>query len=133
MSENLDLVRSIYAAWERGDFTSVGWAHPQIEWVMVDGPTPGRRTGAGSASREFGGFLTAWEHLYIRSESVRKLDDGRVLALFHFGGRGKSSGVEIAQIGSDGAHVFCLRSGKVVRIDAYWDRDRALADLGLKE
>jgi ketosteroid isomerase-like protein len=61
------------------------------------------------------------------------LDGTRVLALFRFGGRGKSSGVRVGEIGSEGAHVFHLRDDKVARIDAYWNRDRALADLRLEE
>jgi hypothetical protein len=41
VSEDVKLVRSLYADWERGDYTSSEWAHPEIEWVIVDGPDPG--------------------------------------------------------------------------------------------
>jgi ketosteroid isomerase-like protein len=78
MSENLDLVRSIYAAWERGDYGSPKWAHPEIEFTFADGPSPGVWIGIADMTR-------AWS------------------------------------------------DGKVTKLVLYWDRDRALADLGLEE
>ena len=45
VSANLDLVRSLYAARERGDWSSVEWAHPEIEYVLPDGPDPGHFKG----------------------------------------------------------------------------------------
>ncbi len=46
-SANLELVRSIYAAWESGQFFggSGEWVDPEIEFVVDGGPEPGRWTG----------------------------------------------------------------------------------------
>jgi hypothetical protein len=57
MSENLELVRSIFAGWERGDFRSVEWAHSEIELVIADGPQPGRCTGVAGMTR----FVLYWD------------------------------------------------------------------------
>jgi hypothetical protein len=35
--ENLDLVRSILAAWEQGDFRKAEWADPEIEHATIGG------------------------------------------------------------------------------------------------
>jgi hypothetical protein len=43
-SANVELVRSIYAAHERGEWSGK-WADPAIEFVRVDGPELGTWTG----------------------------------------------------------------------------------------
>jgi ketosteroid isomerase-like protein len=129
-SANLDLVRSIHAAWERGDYSSVEWAHPEIEFVIADGPTPASWTGLDGMAEGWRDFLSAWEELRIEVDEYRELDDQRVLALVHFSARGKSSGLELGEMRAKGAELFHIRGDKVTRAVAYWDRERAFADLG---
>lgn len=130
-SSNLDLVQSIYAAWERDDFRSVAWAHDGIEYVTADGPAPGSARGAVGMAGAFRDFLNAWDKWRVEAEEYLEVDDERVLVLFHFSARGKESGLEIGQIWTKGASLFHLRDGKVSRLVQYFDRGRALADLGL--
>jgi ketosteroid isomerase-like protein len=134
MSENVDLVRSIYAAWERGDYSSADWAHPEIDYVWGDGPAPGRWTGPTAMAAALREFLSAWAELRNFPEAYRELDDERVLVLVTLSGRGKTSGVDVSQMqGGKAAGLFHIREGKVTRYVQYLDRDRAFADLGLKE
>jgi ketosteroid isomerase-like protein len=133
MSENLDLVRSIYAAWEDGDYTSADWAHAEIEFVKADGPDPGTWRGVGEMTRRWYEFLQAWAEFRSEGHEYRELDAERVVVLTYFWALGKTSGLEVGQAGSRrGASLFQFREGKVVRLVLYWDRNDALADLGLK-
>jgi ketosteroid isomerase-like protein len=133
MSENLDLVRSIFAAWERGDFHSTEWAHPEIEYVIADGPAPGRWTGLTDMEEGARQFLRGWAELRVLADEYRELDDERVLVPNRRSGRGKTSGLELDELQTRGANVFHVCDGKVARLINYYDRDRALADLGLEE
>jgi ketosteroid isomerase-like protein len=130
-SANLDLVRSICAPWERGDFSSAEWAHPEIEYVVADGPSPGSWIGLAGMTATVRELLSAWEQHRVEAEEYRELDGERVLVLFNFAGRGKTSGLEVGQMQAKGAHLFQVRDGKVTRIVVYLDGERALADLGL--
>src|SRR5262249_15611826 len=127
-SANVGLVRSIYAAWERGDFSSSDWADREIEYLRVS-PYGIERTLKGlEAVRSAIDLLDGYR---MEAEVYRELDGQRVLVLDRRSGRGKLGGTELALHRGDGAHVFHIRGGAVTRLLAYSDRGRALADLGL--
>ena len=137
MSANLDLVRSIYADWERGDFSRADWADPEIQYTIVgigallDGTWKGPRGMAEGARAT----IEVGEDYRLEGERYRELDGERVLVLDRRSGRGKGSGIEFGAstlLPSAGAHLFDVRDGKVTKLVVYWNRDRALADLGLR-
>ena len=130
MSENLDLVRSIYEAIGRGDYGSAEWADPEIEYVYPEGPEPGSVTGRDGLVRAMRKVFQAFEEVRADAAGYRELDAERVLVLTETSGRGIASGL---QVELKGAEVFEIHGGKVTRIVVYVDRDRALADLGLEE
>jgi len=130
---NLDLVRSIYADWARGDFSHVEWADPDIEWVAIDGLTPGISRGIAAMGAAWREFVTEWDDFRAEAEEYRELDDGRVLALHRFSGRGRTSGIAVGPTGAAGACLFRIRHGMVATLSLYSVRDHAFSDLGLEE
>ena len=125
---NVDLIRPIYEDWSRGNWRPYFDVYdPEMEWgwsseflglggVCKDHRDPNPRLLA---------WLRGWD--FWRAEADEFLEVGDyvvVLATYH--GRGKESGVEIEQLG---AHVFKLRGGKVVRLEIFASRDKAIASV----
>jgi len=131
--ENVEIVRSIIAAHERGDYASADWADPEIEYVIADGPDARVFKGQAAMANAWRAVLSAYRDYSSVIEEIREIDDESVLVLGSFKGGGKASGIGAPEGVRTGAGLYQVRNGKVIRHVLYFDRDRALADLGLKE
>jgi hypothetical protein len=69
---------------------------------------------------------------HVVAEEFRVLDDERVLVLHRYSGRGRTSGIDVADLASKGADLFHVRDGKVKKLTLDWQLDRAISDLGLE-
>src|SRR4051794_5749455 len=132
MSENLDLVRSIYADWERGEFGAADWAHPEIVF-QSEGFDATTTMGVGEMTARWRDWMGTWQDYRTEAEEFRELDGERVLVLMRHSGRGKASGLEVERVTRRGANVFDVHHGKVTRLALYWDREAASAALGLEK
>ena len=126
-SANLNVVRSIYADFELGDFSSTEWADPEIELVVMDAPEAGTRRGLAAAGDFWREWLRSWEAYRAQVDEYRQLDDERVLVFGRMAGLGRRTGADVE---AAFANVVHLRDGKVVKLVMYPNRESALADLG---
>ena len=124
----MELVRLISAEWARGDYASVDWAHPAIELVGADGAVS---RGIDQVAKAWTAFLEAWDHFATVAEEIVDADDDRVLAWVQFQGRGRGSGAPVADF--SGAQVFTFRDRKVIRLELFTSRAKALEAAGLSE
>src|SRR4051812_24208486 len=125
--ENVEVVRAIYAAWERGDFSNVAWADPDIEFQIPDEP-PVR--GVPAMARAWGEWLRAFDDIALSPEAFHERAD-RVVGVHHFRGQGKRSGIPAQDFSV--ACVFTLRDGKVTQLILYSNNNDALEAAGLSE
>jgi ketosteroid isomerase-like protein len=70
-------------------------------------------------------FLDSWERFHQTVEEVRQADD-RVLILIHLEARGRGSA---AEVDARYAHLWAISGGRGIRVDAFYDRDEAIAAL----
>jgi hypothetical protein len=122
---NVDLIRPIYEEWGRGNWRPrFDVYHPNMEWgwsdefpglagVYEDHEDPNPRLLA---------WLSGWEQWRAEADEFIEFGD-HVVVLATYHGRGRGSGVEISQ---EGAHVFELSDGKVVRLEIFATRAKAL-------
>jgi ketosteroid isomerase-like protein len=127
--ENVELIRSIYDGWLRGEMSD---EHFDPEIAMVESRTlPGAASAYGieDVRRYMQSFAKYWDE--IRFEAQEYLDAGdKVIVVARLIGRGKSSGVAVER---SWAYVWTVRDGKALRMDGYADREQALEAAGLPE
>ena len=130
--ENVEIVRRMYDAWERGDYESaLAYFHPDVEWSEPP-DNPGARTWHGheGVQRAVATWMGAWED--YRHERRELIDCGgdRVLMAGWQTGRGKGSGVEISE---ENFSVYRVREGRIVKQQMFRHRADALEAAGLSE
>jgi ketosteroid isomerase-like protein len=126
--QNVEIVKRIFARWERGDFSSVDWADPEIEYV-VPGPDPQVHRGIEAMNRSWGEWLEVFEDMTVHLKEIREAGD-RVVIDQDFRGRGRGSGIPVDL---PGAAVFTFRDGKVIRFAGHTNLESALKEAGIDE
>ena len=135
--ENVELIHRGVAAFNSGGFEAVDgvfWSD-DIVWDTTPAGIPGLGIYRGRAEVRkffeedwFGAFpFDEWE---LTAEEVLDCGDDRVVSLIRQHGRGATSG---AGVEMEFAQVITLRDGKVVQVDTYLDREKALSAAGLSE
>jgi ketosteroid isomerase-like protein len=134
MAGNLELYREGIDAWNRRDLVAVlEQAAPDFEFHtagLFPGLEPVYRGREGLVEFWNAFVEEPWALLHVEIDDIRELDDGRVLALLTFTGKGKGSDVEVTiQYG----HLCTFRDGQVARIDGFADWDEAREAAGVAD
>ena len=122
---DVQTVTGSYEALNRGDVDGAMAALAEdAEWHESEVlPETGVYRGRESIRSFLTDFLASWEKFHQEIEETRFSGD-RVAVLIHLTARGRESS---AEVDARYAHVWQMRDGLGVRVDAYYDRDEALA------
>ncbi len=127
VQDTIARLRASYAALNHGDITgTLEVLADNARWVEhSELPEAGSYRGRETIRRFLENFLDSWDRFEQDIEDVQT-EDGCVLLFIRLVARGKGSGVDVQ---SRYAHLWTMRDGVGVRVDAYYDPDQALAAL----
>jgi ketosteroid isomerase-like protein len=127
---NVEALHAVYDEWGRGNFGPRFDVYaPDMEWGW-SGEFPGLagvRPDPEARSSRLGEWLSQWNEWRCEAEDYVASGD-RVVVLTRYTGRGRGSG---AAVDTQGAHLWTFRDGKVVRLEIFSSRSKALAAAGL--
>jgi ketosteroid isomerase-like protein len=127
--DRIELLREIYAAWGRGDYSRGGFLHPDFELVFAPGfLDEGAFKGSAAAWRGWKDWLDQWETWHYEPVRYMELADGRIAVFIDMHGVSRTTGVKLP---GEGANVWEFDDGLIRRLVLYAHRDDMLRDLGL--
>lgn len=125
--QQAETIRASYAALNNGDVAGAMRAlHPNAVWTeSPELPGADRFEGRTAIEEFLGGFLEQWDTFHQEVTSV--VSEGeRHLVMIALTAVGRGSGVEVS---AHYAHLWTIRTGLGASVDAFYDTERALAEL----
>jgi len=132
--ENVKVVRSAFEAWSRGGGEAARKLFdPAVVWtVRPDLPDAGVYRGHEGLNQLSARFEEVLADQWLEPQKFIEGGDEFVIVPLHWGGRGRMSGVEVAERQGE-TWVFTLRDGKVTEVREYRHESEALEAAGLRE
>jgi ketosteroid isomerase-like protein len=130
--ENVEIVRQMLGAFNRGDFqASSAFLDQNVELHGTSGGLLDGNIARGieAVRQTFEMWDEDWEETKLRPQEFIDVGD-QVVLLQHELRRGRGSGVEVE---SETAVLFDVRDGRVTRMQGFMDQAQALKAAGLRE
>lgn len=132
--ENVDTARRAHEAFNRS-FTHeteelFEFLDPEIEWIPITAVLEGTSY---RGEDEIRGWIEEmkreWEFFETRPEKFNDLGDDRILMLGTWRARGRASGIELDD--QQAAWLFHFKAGKLIRMQTFTEREKALEAAGI--
>jgi ketosteroid isomerase-like protein len=127
MSDDVEIIRIAYEALNNGDIEGAMAALDEdAEWTEhSDIPEAGVYRGREAIRAFLMQFLESWQQFHQETEELIA-GESCVLIMLRSRQRGKGSGIDVE---AKYAHLWTMKDGRGVRVDAYFDRNEALRAL----